>query len=315
RQPRPCDALPSAARTGEARRAGARACRPIRSRTYLQPRARSNRRDARGEREGARAASARPHASPLRGGEAALARSVAFQLPLHSFTLSKGDGNMKLIARGIAFALALAPALLQAEEKSTTTPTSKDSARTDANPMNTPDTGSRAKKSSAADEKMTDARLVALLHHVNQDEIAAGKLAQQKGQSADIKSYGKQLVDDHTKADADVKAAATKAGISPSDSALTAHDREMMRVDKNKMDQLKKMSGAEFDRTFAQVLTQDHQHMISLLRDHKGDLQSPELKTLVDNTIPVLEKHKDLARKVLRNSPPPANLGRTPNRR
>ena len=55
--------------------------------------------------------------------------------------------------------------------------------------------------------------------------------------------------------------------------------------------------------------------MISLLRDHKGDLQSPELKTLVDNTIPVLEKHKDLARKALRNTPPPANLGRTPNRR
>jgi len=221
---------------------------------------------------------------------------------------------MKLIARGIAFALALAPALLQAEEKSTTTPTSKDSARTDANPMNTPDTGSRAKKSSAADEKMTDARLVALLHHVNQDEIAAGKLAQQKGQSADIKSYGKQLVDDHTKADADVKAAATKAGISPSDSALTAHDREMMRVDKNKMDQLKKMSGAEFDKTFAQVLAKDHDHMVSMLRDHKDDLQSPELKQLVDNTIPVLEQHKDMAEKAGRKTPQPQGRSPQPER-
>ena len=57
------------------------------------------------------------------------------------------------------------------------------------------------------------------------------------------------------------------------------------------------MGGAEFDRTFAQVLMQDHEHMISMLRDHKDDLQSPELKTLVDNTIPVLRQHKDLAKR------------------
>ena len=222
---------------------------------------------------------------------------------------------MKLIARGMAFALAVGPALAHAEGKSTTTTTttettSKDAARTDANPMNTPDTANQGKKSAASDEKMTDARLIALLHHVNQDEIAAGKLAQQKGQSADIKSYGKQLVEDHTKSDADVKSTAKKAGISPSDSALTAHDWEMMRTDKNKMDQLKKMSGAEFDKTFAQVLAKDHDHMISMLRDHKDDLQSPELKRLVDNTIPVLEQHKDMAEKAGRKAP--QSQGRSP---
>ena len=222
---------------------------------------------------------------------------------------------MRRFAHGMAFALAVAPALAHAEDKSTTKTTSKDAARTDANPMNTPDTDKPGKKSAAADEKMTDARLVTLLHHVNQDEIAAGKLAQQNGQSADIQKYGKQLVEDHTKSDADVKAAATKAGISPSESALTAHDREMMRVDKNKMDQLKKMSGAEFDKTFAQVLAKDHDHMVSMLRDHKDDLKSPELKQLVDNTIPVLEQHKDMAEKAGRSTPQPQGRSPKPEKR
>jgi putative membrane protein len=222
---------------------------------------------------------------------------------------------MKLIARGMAFALALAPTLAHAEDKSTTKTTSKDAARTDANPMNTPDTDNPGKKAATTDEKMTDARLVALLHHVNQDEIAAGKLAQKKGQSADIKNYGRQLVEDHTKSDSDVKAAAKKAGISPSDSALTAHDREMMRTDKSKMDQLKKMSGAEFDKTFAQVLAKDHDHMVSMLRDHKDDLKSPELKQLVDNTIPVLEQHKDMAEKAGRNTPQPQGRSPKPEKR
>ena len=220
---------------------------------------------------------------------------------------------MKLIARGMAFALALLPALAHAEDKATPKqPTSKDAARTDANPMNTPNIG--AKASSTADEKMTDARLVALLHEVNQEEISAGKLAEQKGHSAQVKEFGKQLVQDHTKSDTDVKAAAKKAGISMSESALSSHDKEMMKTDKNKMDQLKKMSGAEFDHTFAQVMSKDHDHMISMLRDHKDDLKSPELKQLVDNTIPVLEQHKDMAEKAQRNTQKAQGRSPTPQR-
>ena len=202
---------------------------------------------------------------------------------------------------GVALALMLAPAFARGEEKSTTQTTSKDAARTAGNPMNTPDTDkSSAKSSSTATsgdqkEKMTDARLVTLLQKVNQEEIDAGKLAEKNGQSADIKNFGKKLVADHTKSQTEVAAAAKKAGVSQSDSALTSQDREMMKVDKNKMDQLKKLSGAEFDKGFATVMSNDHKHMISTLKDGKGDLKSDDLKTLVDNTLPVLQQHKDMA--------------------
>ena len=233
---------------------------------------------------------------------------------------------MKRIATGIAFALMLAPVWAHAEEKSTTTTTSssdqtkaatKDTQKTAGNPMNTPDTEKSATTStadksassgamdkssssaSAADEKMTDARLVTLLQKVNKEEIEAGKLAQKRGKSAAIRNFGKTLIADHTKSQKEVSAAAKKAKISPSDSALTMKDKEQEKVDKNKMDQLKKLSGAEFDKTFAQVMSKDHEHMISLLKDHKDDLQSDDLKTLVDNTIPVLEQHKDLADKAM----------------
>jgi predicted outer membrane protein len=70
------------------------------------------------------------------------------------------------------------------------------------------------------------------------------------------------------------------------------------------------MSGAEFDKTFAQVLAKDHDHMVSMLRDHKDDLKSPELKQLVENTIPVLEQHKDMAEKAGRSTP--QSQGRSP---
>jgi putative membrane protein len=212
---------------------------------------------------------------------------------------------MKPIKSGLVFALLLAPALAWAEDKGTTKAT--DAARTDANPMNTPDTGKTAR---AGDDTLTDARLVALLHHVNKDEIAAGKLAQAKGQSAAIKSYGKRLVSDHTRSDQQLTAAAKRAGIAIQDSALTAHDKEEMKVQQNKMDQLKKLKGAEFDRAFGSTLAQDHDHMVSMLRDHKDDLRSPELKQLVDKTIPVLEQHKDLAEKAEKDAGRSSNQAR-----
>jgi len=223
---------------------------------------------------------------------------------------------MKIIHSGVVLALALAPALARAEDKGTTQTTNQsistnEGARTAGNATNTADTGQQRH----GEAKMTDARLVAILHHVNQDEIAAGKLAQQKGQSAEIKSYGQQLIDDHTKSDQEVKAAAKQAGIDIKESALTAQDKQMMKVDKNKMDQLKKMSGAKFDHTFAQVMAKDHDHVISMLKDHKSDIRSADLQQLVEKTIPVLEQHKDLAEKAMKDTGKTQNQGRTPTSR
>ena len=179
------------------------------------------------------------------------------------------EDDMKLTARIVVFAFALTP-LAHARE-----------------------TASRAQ---TPDEKMTDERMVTLLHRVNQDEIAAGCLAQRKGTSTDIRNYGMRLLADHTRSDQDLMAAAKKAGVSPNDSALTADDKEMVRVDRKRMEQLKRMSGREFDEAFAQELSRDHDHMVAMLRESRKQVSAP-IRELVENTIPVLEEHKDLADK------------------
>jgi len=178
---------------------------------------------------------------------------------------------MKLHGEILAFALALAPALSFAAQKQ------------------------------AEDAKMTDERLVTILHDTNKEEIQAGRLAQQQGSSADIKSYGEKLVTDHTKADEQVMAAASKAGVKPNPSSLTAHDKEMMQTDKKKMDQMKRLSGSQFDAAFAQEMSRDHDHMISMLRDARQHV-SPPIQELVQQTIPVLEQHKDLADKASKSA-------------
>ena len=195
---------------------------------------------------------------------------------------------MKLTGFALLLALAAVPAA-KAEEKD-----AKGNAKQEPRPHAIP--GVRS-----AEEKWSDGRLVALLHRVNQEEIAAGMLGQRKGISSQVKELGRRLVADHTRADQELVVAAKKVGLVPNDSEISAHDKEMLRIDKNKMEELGRLSGTEFDKAFGQEMGRAHEHMISMLRDAKKQVSAP-LRELVDNTIPVLEQHKDLAGKAAKGS-------------
>ena len=189
---------------------------------------------------------------------------------------------MRLTA--IALAVLLIPALARAADR-TNTP---------AAPIDPTLTGVPTTESQI--EKMSDARIAATLHHVNQMEIDAGNLAQAQCQTARCKEFGRILVAEHQKADTQLIDIARRASFDLD--ALTAKDRAKLQIDDNKMDQVKRMHGALFDKTFGQVMANGHGNVLDMLRDHKGDIRSGELKRFVENTIPVLENHKDLAAKI-----------------
>lgn len=146
---------------------------------------------------------------------------------------------------------------------------------------------------------MTDARLAAKLHAINKDEMDDGDAAMKHGNSSAVKEYGRMLKDDHQKADDELKAAADKAGWKLDDKAvLAAEDKAEMDTAHMKMDQVKKLKGAEFDRAFGKQLADDHQMVIDMLNGCKAGVQSMELKMFVEKTIPALEKHRDAAKDI-----------------
>jgi putative membrane protein len=135
------------------------------------------------------------------------------------------------------------------------------------------------------------AAVLGKLHHGNQMEIDMGKLAQEKGESKDVKAFGKALVKDHSAADKKVTALAKEQDID-----LSANTPSMPMDDMNK---LKGMSGAEFDRAFAQAMLDDHQKDVDDAKAAQERTTDPKLKKLLTATIPVLEKHRDTARKLV----------------
>jgi putative membrane protein len=142
----------------------------------------------------------------------------------------------------------------------------------------------------AADTSET-ATVLGKLHHSNQMEIDMGKLAQEKGMSKEVKSYGKTLVTDHTAADKKVTALAKQEKIE-----LTA---TMPPMAGDKMAQLKTATGAEFDKAFARDMLEDHTKDVDEAKAARDKTTDPKLKSLLTSTIPVLEKHREIAQKLV----------------
>ena len=87
-------------------------------------------------------------------------------------------------------------------------------------------------------------------------EVELGRIAVQKASSADVKSFGQRMVDDHSKANSELKSIAAQKGVT----LPTTLPADM----KQEMDHLSKLSGAEFDKMY----------MSHMLKDHKKDFAS-----------------------------------------
>ncbi len=116
-------------------------------------------------------------------------------------------------------------------------------------------------------------------------EIDVGKLAQQKGSAQDVKQFGRTLEKDHSQHLQKAKQTAQQMGLNaPS---------EPSAKQKKTYDQLSKLSGAQFDRQFAQEMVSDHKQDIS--KFEKQAKSNGPLAEFAQQTLPTLQKHLQTA--------------------
>lgn len=119
-------------------------------------------------------------------------------------------------------------------------------------------------------------------------EVEAGKLAQQKGSSADVKNFGKKMVEDHSKANEELKALAAKKNITLPTTMSSEHQE--------KMDKLSGLSGAEFDKEYMSLMDDAHDKDVKLFKDVAEDNDvDPEIKAFASKNLPALQMHDEMA--------------------
>src|SRR4051812_34394375 len=118
-------------------------------------------------------------------------------------------------------------------------------------------------------------------------EVELGRLAADKASNADVKKFGQRMVDDHTKANDELKMIASSKNITLPTAVDAKH--------KATADRLSKLSGAAFDAAFMQTMVQDHRKAVASFKRESQTGKDAEIKAFAGKTLPTLEDHLKMA--------------------
>jgi putative membrane protein len=114
-------------------------------------------------------------------------------------------------------------------------------------------------------------------------EVELGRLAVEKASSAEVKSFGQMMVEDHSKANEELKALASRKDINLPSDPKPEHKAEKER--------LEKLSGAAFDQAYAKAMAKEHKKAVDLFSKQASRGADAELKAWAAQKLPTLKQH------------------------
>ena len=144
-------------------------------------------------------------------------------------------------------------------------------------------------------------QVLAHVHHSDEMEVKAGKLAMQKGKDQAVKSFGRMLVDDHGADARMIESMVKKQGKTlPEVKPVTERDKADMQLEQQTMSKLGALEGATFDREFLRAQVAMHDKTLAKLdRDIATIKDNGDLVQMLRGNRPVIVRHADHARTLL----------------
>ena len=139
-----------------------------------------------------------------------------------------------------------------------------------------------------------DAQIAFIVVTANQVDIDAGKLAESKASSADVKAFGKQMVTDHSGVNKQAVALVTRLKVTPEDNATA---KSLKSGGAENVARLEKLSGAAFDRAYVDHEVAYHQQVLDAIdKTLIPSAQNAELKSLLVSVRPAFVAHLEHAK-------------------
>ena len=107
-------------------------------------------------------------------------------------------------------------------------------------------------------------------------EVAMGRLAEQNGQSDDVKSFGKRMVTDHSKANDELKSIAAQKGV--------------------KLPSKEPTEKWSSDKAYINMMVKDHEKDLAEFQEEASTGTDPDVKKFAEDTAKVVQEHLDLAK-------------------
>ncbi len=141
----------------------------------------------------------------------------------------------------------------------------------------------------------SDANIVALLDHANEADSAAGAVAAKKATNPKVKEFAKLMMSEHHALRQQGRQLAEKLGVTPQP---PADDPVTQLASKETAALESSPKGAEFDRTYIDQEIAAHEAVLDLAGRAHDSAQNPELKKLIEQAKPVIEKHLEQAKTI-----------------
>ena len=136
--------------------------------------------------------------------------------------------------------------------------------------------------------KEEDSEFLVAAAETDMMKIEIGKLAQSKSTDANVKAFGKMLVDDHSKASMEMKPLAERMSVTLP-AAITEKGKEHY-------DELNAKTGKEFDEKFADMMVESHEEAISKMEKASENANDAEVKAWAGKMVPALKGHLEHAK-------------------
>jgi putative membrane protein len=128
---------------------------------------------------------------------------------------------------------------------------------------------------------------------MGESEIALGQMAAQKATHPEVKRFAQMMVRDHQMAGDELKQISSKL---PADSDANNTAKTDARDDhKDAVDDLKDVSGRDFDKKYIDRMIDDHEKAVNDLERKAGN-GSTEVRQWASTTLPKVQQHLDQAK-------------------
>jgi putative membrane protein len=129
-----------------------------------------------------------------------------------------------------------------------------------------------------------DRKLLEDLIEANAAEVQTGKMALEKAQGQEAKSFAQKMVDDHTKALKELQDLAQAKGVTPKDDTDLQH-KALAKA-------LGGLDGERFDVQYMKrVGVDDHKRTLQLLEKTQKNAKDADLKAMAQKMMPVVQGH------------------------
>lgn len=195
------------------------------------------------------------------------------------------SSNRIAMAATLTGLLALAPALLAQNQGTTSGSQTGSSGSSMGSSSKKSHSSSSTSSSMSSSSKLSasDKKFVMDAATGGMEEVQLGQIAAQKASDSDVKNFGQRMVDDHTKANDQLKQVASQKGVTVPSTLPASKQKDV--------DKLNKLSGAAFDKAYVSMMVKDHKKDVADFQKESKSGKDSDVKGFASTTLPTLQDH------------------------